>query len=169
MGRIGRLLVIEQVARLAFCGEAKVLADGRALVAVLARYRGMGAQEREAIDVILELLRFDVPAVYGVALLAIGSELAAVDIRVTISAVLADIGEDGVDVAFAAFHFLVHAAQGVMGLVVIEFDDRANGPPTRGGVAILARDVQIAMGAARCLFLRNCSGSSVRRRRYSCT
>jgi len=43
----------------------------------------------------------------------------------------------------------VHAAQWVAGLIVIEFGNGADRLPRIGGVAVLARDIQVAMGAMR--------------------
>ena len=78
---------------------------------------------------ILHALRGDVPALHGVALRAIGTHLAAVNVRVAIGAIFSNVGEDRFGVALHALHFFVHAAEGVIGFVVIELGNRANGTP----------------------------------------
>ena len=78
---------------------------------------------------ILHALRGDVPALHGVALRAIGTHLAAVNVRVAIGAIFSNVGEDRFGVALHALHFFVHAAEQVVGLVVIEFGDGSNGAP----------------------------------------
>jgi len=126
---IGGVLPIFQMAGIALRGKSEKLPDRGALVAGIAWYSGMGAEKREAILVVLHALGGDIPALYGVALRAIGAHLAAMNVRVAIGAILADVGEDGFGVALHALHFFVHAAKWVFSFVVIEFGDRANGPP----------------------------------------
>jgi hypothetical protein len=138
--RIRGLLKIRQVARNASSREALVLADCRALVAILALHRGMRAQERKAILVIFYLLDGIVPALNGVALRAVGAHLPLVNVNVTILAVLPYVGEHGLDVALRALHFFVHAAQGVLGLVVVKLWNGSDGAPACCGVAVFARN-----------------------------
>jgi hypothetical protein len=83
------------------------------------------------------------------ALLTTGSQLALVDVRVTILAPLSNIGEDRLDMTFSAGHGRVHPAQWILGLVVIEFRDGADRFPGVRGVAVLAGYVQASMRAAR--------------------
>jgi hypothetical protein len=64
---------------------------------------------------------------------------------VTILAVFAHVGEHGLDVALRALHFFVHAAQRILGFVVVELRNSADGAPTRGSVAVFARNIQGAM------------------------
>jgi hypothetical protein len=59
---------------------------------------------------------------------------------VALFTILAHIGEHRLEVALRALNFLVHLAQWIAGLVVIEFRNRTNGAPARSGVAILARN-----------------------------
>ena len=74
-----------------------------------------------------------------VAAFAVGAELAAMNVSMTIGTVRADVFENQTGVALRAGHFLMHAAQGITGLVVIEFWIGADGRPACVGVAILAR------------------------------
>jgi hypothetical protein len=80
-----------------------------------------------------------------VALGAVGSELTAVQVRVTIRAVLPHIGEDGLDMALCARNFLVQPAERIARRVVIEFGDCPDRAPARVGVAIFARNGQWAV------------------------
>jgi hypothetical protein len=100
----------------------------------------MSTQQREAILVILHLLHRDIPSLYRVALLAVRSHLAAMNICVTVRAILAYVRKHGLNVAFDTFHFFVHSAQRIIGLVVIELGYRADGLPTGGRVTVLTRD-----------------------------
>jgi hypothetical protein len=43
----------------------------------------------------------------------------------------------------------MQAAQRVLGFVVIELRHRADGLPSHRGMAVLTRDIQIAMGTSR--------------------
>jgi hypothetical protein len=100
----------------------------------------MRAQERKAILVIFYLLDGIVPALNGVALRAVGAHLPLVNVNVTILAVLPYVGEHGLDVALRALHFFVHAAQGVLGLVVVKLWNGSDGAPACCGVAVFARN-----------------------------
>ena len=111
----------------------------------------MSPEKRETILVIFDLLRGEIPSFDGMALRAVRAHLAAVNVCVTIRAVLAYVREDRFDVALNAFHLFVHAAQGILGFGVVEFGDGADRAPSGGSVTIFARDgdgaVWIAGGA----------------------
>ncbi len=79
------------------------------------------------------------------ALGAVGSELSAVNVRVTIGAVLPYVSEDWFYMALRAGDFLVQPAERIARRVVIEFGDRADRTPARIGVTILTRNGQGAM------------------------
>src|SRR6202007_1898040 len=102
---------------------------GMALVALPNRVR---AEQWESIEVVVDGLHRHVPAIDRVALGAVSSHLAAVNVGVAIGAVLANIGEDGFQRAAGAGNFFVHAAQWVASGVVIEFRNCTDGRPTRG-------------------------------------
>jgi hypothetical protein len=155
---IRSLLVILQVAGSALRGQAEIDTGRRALVAGGTFHGGVRAKQRETILVILYLLRGDVPALHGMALGAVGSKLAAVNVGVAVGAILADICENGLHVALRALNFFVHAAEGVLCPAMIKFSDGSNGPPTGGGMTVFAGNGQWAMGIARGLNLgsRHC-------------
>ena len=140
--RIRSLLVVPQVAGSAGRRQAQELAHCSALVAVLALHRGVRAEQRKAILVILYPLDGNFPAPHGMALRAIRAHLPLVNVRVALFTILAHICEHRLEVALRALNFLVHLAQRIAGLVVIEFRNRTNGAPARSGVAILARNGQ---------------------------
>ena len=135
-------LKIRHVAGLTGCRETHVLTSGGVLVALLAFHDGVRAEQREAVEVIVDGLHGHVPAIDRVALGAVGSVLAAVNVGVTISAVFADVGENRFYVAAYAGNFFVHAAQRIPGPVVIEFRVRLDRAPRGHSVAIFARDVE---------------------------
>jgi hypothetical protein len=130
------------------------LANRRALVAVLTLYRRVSPQEREAILVILDLLDGNVPPEHRVTPRAICPHLPLVNIRVTVLTLLPNVGKHGLDVALRAFHFFVHAAQRISGLIVVELRDSADGAPRGSRVAVLARNLQGAVRASRGFALR---------------
>ena len=94
---------------------------------------------------ILQLLHSHVPALHRVALRAVRAHLSLVHVGVTVLAIFSYVREYWLDVALRALHFFVHATQGILGLVVIEFRNRANGTPSSGVVAVFARDRQCAV------------------------
>src|SRR5690242_4549224 len=101
----------------------------------------MRPDQGKAILVLVDLLDGHVPTAYVVALFAVGSELAAVDVGVTIRAFAAHISEHHLDVTLRAGHALVHAAQGIASLIVIKLRNRADRLPPRRGVAVLTGNV----------------------------
>jgi len=125
------------------------LADRGALVAGIAIQRGVRADQREAVQVLVDLLHRDVPSLDVVALLAVGAHLALVNVRVAIGALLADVGEHHLDMALRAVHTLVHAAQRIFRGVVIELRNGADRLPSAQRVAVLTRNTKAAMGAPR--------------------
>jgi hypothetical protein len=101
-----------------------------------------------------DLLGLGLPSLDGVALLAFGAKLAAMDIGVAVGTASAGVGEDEIGVALAAGHLGVHSAQRVACLIVIELGDVSNRLPARVGVTVLARDGDGAVGVTTVLFLR---------------
>ena len=83
------------------------------------------------------------------ALLAIRPQLPLVDVGVAVLASLPDAGEDRLDVALDAGHRTVHAAQRIPRLIMIELRNRADRPPSAGRVAVLTRNVEIAVRTMR--------------------
>ena len=151
---IGGALPILEMAGITLSGEAVKDPRSQLLVTLVALHGGMSAQEWETVLVVLHLLNGDIPSLDSVTLGAVGAHLAAVNIGVTIGAILAHVGEDGLDVALDALHFFVHATQGVIGLVVIELRNSADGAPTGGGVTVFAGDIERSMRIAGRFLLR---------------
>ena len=104
--------------------------------------RGVGSQQRKAVLVLVDLLDRNLPALYAVALLAIGAELALVDVGMAIGALLAHIRKYRFDVALGTGDSLMHTAQRVTGLVMVELGHVADRLPSAEGVAILAGNIQ---------------------------
>ena len=144
------------MARLTIGREAIENSRRRLLVTRFALHRRVSAEQREAIQVIFDLLNSDVPSLNGMTLFAVLPQLMTVHIivRMAVDAILTDIRNHGLHVALHALHFFVHATEGILGFVVIEFGDRANGTPSCGGMAVLAGNVQRrTVRTASCLFL----------------
>ena len=108
---------------------------------------GVGSEQREAILVLVDLLHGNLPALDGVALLAAGTELALMDVGMTICALTPHVRKYRLDVALGTGDSLMHAAQRKMGLVVVELRQVADRLPSAEGVAILTRNVQVAVRA----------------------
>jgi hypothetical protein len=156
--RISGVLPILEVAGVALRGKAVENSGGELRVALIALKGRVRAEKRKAILVILHLLNIDTPAFNGVTLGAVWAHLAAMNIRVAIRAIFADICEHRFDVALGAVHFFVHAAEGILGFVVVKLRNSANGAPSCSGVAIFARHGKRTMRAFRGLLLRIADG-----------
>lgn len=92
---------------------------------------------------LLHLLNRDLPSANGMTLFAVRPQLTPVNICVAILASLADIGEEGLDVALRATNGSVHATKRIPCLIVIEFGDGANRFPCARRVTVLTGDVQV--------------------------
>ncbi len=149
MIRVGGRGVVRLVARIALRGHRLELAVRSTLVTGIAVDRGMRSGEREAVIVLLNLLHRDLPSADSVTLFAVGSQLPPVNIGVAVLAALPHVGEDRLHVALNAGDGLMHTAQRVARLVVIEFRNGSDRLPGVGRMAILARDIQVAMWAVR--------------------
>jgi hypothetical protein len=118
------------------------LSDSGTFVTLLAFHHSVPTKQRKSVEVLLDRLNRDIPTKHGVALSAVGAELTAMNIRVAICAILADVGEYRPEVAFRAVNFLVHAAKGKSRGVVVEFRKGANWAPACACVTVLARNVE---------------------------
>ena len=89
------------------------------------------------------------------ALLAIGSKLAAVDIGMAVRAAGAHVGENRLGMAVGAADALMKTTQREFCRVVIEFRDSPYRLPPQRGMAVLTGNVQISVRTARlCVRLR---------------
>ena len=143
--RIARTLEVCRVARIAVRRHGLELAVGRPLVAGIAVDCRVGSGQRKTVIVLLHLLNRDLPSPYCVALLAVRTQLPLVNVGVAILAALPDVREHGLYVALHAGDRLMHTAQGISGLIVIELWNGADRPPRTCRVAVLAGNVQIAV------------------------
>lgn len=144
----GSCLVILGVAGIALGRQALKLSGGRALVTGGAVQGGMGPQQRKAVLVLVDLLRRNLPSLYAVTLLAVRSELPFVDVSMAICALAAHIGKHRFNVALGTGDLLMHPAQRVASLAMVEFGCVPDGLPPTEGVAVLARDIERAVRAA---------------------
>lgn len=139
---IGRLLEIRLMAGIAGRRKAQVISNRRVFVTFLAFHYRVRAEQRKAVEVLLNRLRGNLPAEHRVALRAVRAELTAVNIGVAIGAVFSDVREDGLGVTARTGNFFVHAAQRVPRGVMTKFRNRPNRSPTRVGVAVFAGNIQ---------------------------
>lgn len=138
---LGSLLIGALVAGVALDGESLELPDRLALMAIRAVKPGMSSHQGETVIVLPHPLQNDIPAFDRMALCAISSHLAAMNVGVAIGAVRPGVREHRLSMTLRTRHSLVQATQRVFGLVVIEFRDCANRLPPRGRMAVLARDI----------------------------
>lgn len=146
---LGGLLIGALVTGITLNGEPLELPNCLALMTVRTLQSGMSSHEREAIVVFPHPLQNDAPSFDGMALCAVGPHLAAMNVGVAVGTVRSGVREHRLGMTLGTSHSLVQAAKRVFRCVVIELWNRADGLPACGRMAVLARDIQIAMGAAR--------------------
>ena len=129
--------------------QALELSHSGILVAGIAIHGGMRANQRKAVNVLVDLLNRDIPALDRVALLAVGAHLPLVNVGVAVRALRSHIREHQLGVALGTGHALVHSAQRVLGRVVIEFRNSADRLPTAESVAVLAGNAKASVRAPR--------------------
>lgn len=131
---------VGRVAGEALRGHDLEFAGRPSLVAEIAVHRSVCPSQGKAVVMLLHLPDGDLPSTDRVALLAICSQLPLVNVSVAILATLSNVGENRPDVTLSAAHRLVHAAQRIFRLVVIEFRSPADWLPCVRRVAVLTRN-----------------------------
>jgi len=125
---------------------------------------GMSTSEREPVHVEVDLRSRDFPAADGVTVFASTRQFSAVNVSVAIGALIADVREHHLCVTVYAVDAFVQAAQGELGLVMVELRHRSDRLPSVHGMAVLASDIQVAVRAASLLCrLRRSSARNGRR------
>ena len=147
--RIGGLLEVGCMARVTLRRHCDELAVGHAFMAGIAVHGRVRSGQRKAIVVLLDLLDRDLPSADRVALLAVRAQLPLVNVGVAILAALSNVSENRPDVTFSATHRLMHAAQRIFCLVVIEFRNSSDRFPCARRVAVLTRNAQVAVWTMR--------------------
>ena len=107
------------------------------------------ADQREAVQVLIDLLDRNIPALDRVALFAVGAHLPLVDVSMAIRTLRSHVAEHRLGVALRAAHAFVHAAQRIPRCVVIEFRNSPDGLPSTQSVTVLARNTKAAVRASR--------------------
>jgi hypothetical protein len=116
-----------------------ILAAHHGLVAPFAFDSGVRSDQRKKIVVVADLRLGCEPALHHVALGAIRSELAQMDIRMAIVAILANIGEDRLRVALRARQVCVSPSKRELRLIiVVELRVIADRIPASGSMATFA-------------------------------
>lgn len=147
--RFGRLLICALMAGVALDRQSLELANRLALVTIGAIQSSVPAYQRKPVVVLLHSLQQDVPTLHCVALLAVGSHLATMNVGVAVGAIHTRIGEYRFGVTLGAGDALVQTAQGIFSLIVIKLRHRSDGLPPHRGMAVLAGDIQVAMRTSR--------------------
>ena len=103
----GRCLIIPQVAGHALRAQPGINTSRGAVMTVVAGRGGMRANEREAVVMIANGGNLHIPPANAMALLAIGSELAAMQIGMALGTACRSLGKVQVHMATGARHILV--------------------------------------------------------------
>jgi hypothetical protein len=136
------------------------LPHGPGFVTRIAVHGSVRADQWKTVLMLIDGMDRNLPAIDPMAKLALRSVFPPVKVGMAILAVAAHVAEHRIDVAFLARHFRMHAAQGIPSLVVIKLGLAADRSPCGGGVTLLARNFQRAMGTAH-----GRSGSGLRQQR----
>jgi hypothetical protein len=134
------------VARITSCRQPYELARSRIFMALIAFNHGVSAHQREPVLVALNSRDIYLPAFHGVAALAIGSKLAAVNVCVALRTLRTHLLEHQVGVALRARNLSMHPAQRIASRIVVKLGVGSDGLPAHAGVAILTRCGDRAMG-----------------------
>jgi hypothetical protein len=118
------------MARITGGRQADELARSRILVAIFALHENMCSNEWKAILVVLNRLQRNLPSLDRVAVGAIGPELTAMNVGVTVRTLRTYVLENQAGMALDTAHILMHTAERVSGLIVIEFGIRPDRFPT---------------------------------------
>ena len=148
MARRVRLLVRRLMARIAADIESLELARRGALMTIRAIQPRVPSSQGEPVFMIRRQLKGDVPALHRMTLFA-GPHFTAMNVGVAVSATGPRVREHWLGMALRAGNVLVHAPQRKAGFVVIEFRNCADRLPSHRGMAVLARDVQVAVRTTR--------------------
>ena len=106
----------------------------------------MCSNQWESILVVLNRLQRNLPSLDRVAAFAVRPELTTVNVGVTVETLRTYVLENQARMALGTAHVLMHTAQRVSGLIVIEFRIRPDRFPTGVRMAIGARDGKRSVG-----------------------
>lgn len=144
---LGGLLIGALVTGITLNGKSLELPNCFALMTVCTLQSGMASHQRETIIVFPHPLQNDVPSLHRMALCAVSPHLPAMNVGVAVGTVRSGVREHRLGMTLGTSHSLVQAAKRIFRGVVIELRNRADRLPPCGRMAVLARDIQVAMGA----------------------
>ena len=107
-------------------------------MAALAFHQRVGPNQGETILMIADRIQRSLPSFDRMATLAVGAELLAMYVGMTVCASGAGVLEDHAGMALSAAHLFVHSPQRIPRLVMIEFRFGPDRPPADAGVAVFA-------------------------------
>jgi hypothetical protein len=146
---LGRLLICALMAGITLDGKSLELSDRFTLVTVRALQSGMASHQGETVVVFPHPLYDDVPSFDCMALCAVRPHLTAMNVGMAVGTVRSGIRKHRLGMTLGTSHSLMQAAKRVVRLVMVELRECANRFPASGRMAVLARNIQVAMGAAR--------------------
>ena len=115
----------------------------------IAIHNRVRTDQREPVLMFVDVVNGDLPTVHAVTDVALRPIFAAVQVGMAILALLANVAEDGIKMAFLAGYVDVHAAERIGRLVVIKLRVLANRHPSCRRMTILAGRFQGAMRIRR--------------------
>jgi hypothetical protein len=155
--RRGPIKVIS-VATNTLCRQSKSieLPNSSDLVAGIAIYDGMSADQRKAILMAVNVLERNLPAIRVMTELALGPVLSAMEVGVTVLALIRHAGELQAGVAVTTPHVSMLTSEGKARIRMIEPDLRWDNLPARRDMTRVAGDVDSSVRAASgCGGMRN--------------
>jgi len=129
--------------------EAVELANRSDLVAGVAVHGCMGADQRESILMLIDIVNGNLPAVGVVAEFTLRAILTAMQIGVAVLALYRGIAEIKILVTVDTLHFRVPAMQRKFSFRMVEFEFGAQRLPLLNGVTLLAGNLEL--GAVRAM------------------
>lgn len=112
--------------------------DSRARMAAFTLQSRVCPQERKPVYMTVYVLSDLTPAADSVTVFAIGAQLAAMNIGMTVGTLGSDIGKNQVEMAMGTIDVFVHFFKGETGCPMIEIRRRTNGLPARSGMTVVA-------------------------------
>ncbi len=140
-----------------------ILTADNSFVTRFAFHRSVGANQREEVLMVANLLLGSKPALDDMALGAVGAEFTQMNVSMTIRTIFPDFRKYHVGVALLAGKTPVASPKRVTGFIMIESKNCPDGSPGGGNVAIVARHLKRAVGVRRRRPLLG--GSAYRKRR----
>jgi hypothetical protein len=112
---------------------------------------GVRPEQREPIQVSIHIPSDLAPSTHRMTLFAVASQLPAMNIGMTIGALVSYVGKNQISMTLPTGQAGMHSLEGETRIPMIEFRRRLYGFPACRGVALLARNFKSSMGIGSAL------------------